>query len=131
MKTETKLIYLRYVLILGGLFLIFGVAPLMHYWPSGWRWDPPQIKYEQMILGVYATLGVFLLIASKNPLAHRSLIWFTVWSSIVHASIMLYQALHYPNEIGHIYGDIAVLYLFAIVLAFLMPRKQPSQTTEK
>ena len=50
---------------------------------------PPE--YEQMILGVYATLGVFLLIASRNPLRHRSLIWFTVWSSVVHAGIMTVQ----------------------------------------
>ena len=40
-----------------------------------------------MIIGVYATLGVFLLIASRNPYAHKSLIWFTVWSSVVHGAI--------------------------------------------
>lgn len=122
MKNETKIFYLRYALILSGLFLIFGVFPLMHYWPSGWRWDPPQVKYEQMIVGVYATLGVFLLIASKNPLANRSLIWFTVWSSIVHATIMLFQAIQDPKEHSHLYGDIPFLYLLAIVLAILMPR---------
>lgn len=123
MKTETKILYLRYALILAGLILIFAIFPLMYYWPSGWRWEPPQVKYEQMIVGIYATLGVFLLIASKNPLEHRSLIWFTVWSSIVHGTIMLCQAIQDPKEIAHIYGDIAALYLLAIVLAFLMPRK--------
>jgi len=41
-----------------------------------------------MILGLYATLGVFLLLPARNPLAHRSLIWFTVWSSIVHGGIL-------------------------------------------
>lgn len=123
MKTETKILYLRYALILAGLILIFAIFPLMYYWPSGWRWEPPQVKYEQMIVGIYATLGVFLLIASKNPLEHRSLIWFTVWSSIVHGTIMLCQVIQDPKEIAHIYGDIAALYLLAIVLAFLMPRK--------
>ena len=54
-----------------------------------------------MILGVYATLGVFLLIASRNPAAHTSLIWFTVWSSVVHARIMAVQALTSPNESPH------------------------------
>lgn len=124
MENEKKIFWLRYALIVSGIFLIFGIYPMMEYWPSGWRWDPPQVKYEQMIMGIYATLGVFLLIASKNPLQHKSLIWFTVWSSIVHASIMLVQALHYPNESGHLYGDIPALYILAGLLAFLMPCKK-------
>jgi hypothetical protein len=57
-----------------------------------------------MIIGVYATLGVFLLIASRNPYAHKSLIWFTVWSSVVHAAIMGVQALSDPTERGHLVG---------------------------
>jgi hypothetical protein len=50
----------------------------------------PTCGYEepQMILSVYATLGVFLLVASRNPLANLSLIWFTVWSSVVHAGVI-------------------------------------------
>jgi hypothetical protein len=51
---------------------------------------------------VYATLGVFLLIAARNPYAHKSLIWFTVWSSVVHAAIMGVQALSDPAERGHL-----------------------------
>jgi hypothetical protein len=94
----TRLSYLRVALILVGLIFIFGVYPLMMaLWPSGWRWSPNQAQYEQMILGVYATLGVFLLIASRNPLRHLSLIWFTVFSSIVHAGIMTVQALRMPS----------------------------------
>jgi ABC-type transport system involved in cytochrome c biogenesis permease subunit len=60
----------------------------MSLWPSGWRWSPNQPQYEQMILGIYATLGVFLLLTSRNPLANLGLIWFTVFSSIVHVGIM-------------------------------------------
>jgi hypothetical protein len=75
-----------------------------------------------MILGVYATLGVFLLIASRNPLAHLSLIWFTVWSSVVHAAIMAVQALTNPDQIAHLWGDVPALLVFAAVLAFLTPR---------
>lgn len=95
----------------------------MYFWPSGWRWEPSQYKYEQMIIGIYATLGVFLLLASRKPLEHASLIWFTVWSSVVHGTIMLLQAIFDPTEHGHLYGDIPALYLLAIVLAYLMPRK--------
>jgi hypothetical protein len=75
-----------------------------------------------MILGVYATLGVFLIIASRNPLAHRSLIWFTVWSSVVHGAIMATQSVIYPEHIGHLWGDVLALFVVAVVLAILMPR---------
>ena len=115
---------LRAALVLVGLIFIFGVYPLMMtWWPSGWRWQPNQPEYEQMILGVYATLGVFLLLAARNPLHHLSLIWFTVWSSLVHAGIMAVQALNMPAERGHLYGDVPALVFVAILLAVLTPRE--------
>lgn len=123
MEKVQKIVYLRYALIVFGIFL-FLLYPLMHVWPSGWRWEPTQYKYEQMIIGIYATLGVFLLIASKNPLKHLSLIWFAIWSNVVHATIMLIQAFVDPLEHGHLFGDIPALYLMAAILAYLMPRKE-------
>ena len=75
-----------------------------------------------MILGIYATLGVFLLIASRNPPAHLSLIWFTVWSSIVHGGIMMAQALTNSEHMGHLYGDVLALFVVASALAVLTPR---------
>jgi hypothetical protein len=123
MNLETRLRFLRVALVLFGLIFLVGVYPLMMaWWPAGWRWQPNQPEYEQMILGVYATLGVFLIIASRNPLQHRSLIWFTVWSSLVHGGIMAVQALNMPAEHGHLLGDIPALLLVAVVLAVLMPR---------
>jgi hypothetical protein len=125
-----RLSYLRVALILVGLIFIFGVYPLMMaLWPSGWRWSPNQAQYEQMILGVYATLGVFLLVASRNPLRHLSLIWFTVFSSIVHAGIMAVQALRMPSEHGHLFGDVPALLIVAILLAFLTPRSAEAAQT--
>lgn len=122
MNPATRLRLLRIALIVFGLIFLFGVYPLMmSLWPSGWRWQPNQPEYEQMILGVYATLGVFLLIASRNPLQHRSLIWFTVWSSLVHGGIMALQAINMPAEHGHLLGDVPALVLVAVVLAVLMP----------
>src|SRR5262249_26079345 len=95
---------LRVVLVLVGLIFIFGIYTLGMVWPSGWVWGEAGPRsfipshYLMMIIGVYATLGVFLIIASKNPVAHPSLIygvvmvvcgiWFTVWSSLVHGGIM-------------------------------------------
>ena len=72
--------------------------------------------------GVYATLGVFLLIASRDPYAHKSIIWFTVWSSVVHGAIMAAQSLSDGAERGHLIGDVPALFLVAIILAALMPR---------
>jgi hypothetical protein len=123
MNLETRLRFLRVALVLFGLIFLIGVYPLMMaWWPAGWRWQPNQPEYEQMILGVYATLGVFLILASRNPLQHRSLIWFTVWSSLVHGGIMAVQAMNMPAEHGHLLGDVPALLLVAVVLAVLTPR---------
>ena len=92
-------------------------------WPSGWSWHTGQSDYLQMILGIYATLGVFLLIASRNPLEHLSLIWFTVWSSVVHGGIMAVQSVANPEHMGHLWGDVLALFLVAGVLAILTPRR--------
>jgi hypothetical protein len=116
---------LKVVLVLVGLIFLFAVYPLMMYlWPSGWRWQPNQPEYEQMILGVYATLGIFLLLASRNPSEHRSLIAFTAWSSFVHAAIMAVQAFRNASEHGHLLGDVPALLIVGVVLIALRPAKQ-------
>ncbi|PWY57621.1 hypothetical protein DGG96_00560 [Legionella qingyii] len=115
---------LRIALVIFGLVFIFAIYPLTFFWPSGWAWHQSgQNVYLQMILGVYATLGVFLLLAAKNPLQHLSLIWFTVWSSIVHGGIMAIQSFYYPQHFAHLYGDVPALFIIAIVLALLTPRR--------
>jgi hypothetical protein len=73
-------------------------------------------------LGIYATLGIFLLMASRDPLKHRSLIWFTVWSSFVPAGIMAGQAILNPEHIGHLYGDVLGLLIVGGILTWLMPK---------
>ncbi len=113
---------LRIALIAVGIAFLL-IYPLMKVWSSGWSWQPGQYEYEQMIVGVYATLGVFLLWASRKPLAHLSLIWFTVWSSFVHGLIMAVQAVIDPAEYGHFFGDIPALFGVAIVLGFLTRRE--------
>jgi len=123
MNSKTKIKYLRVALVVIGLIFIFGIYPLMRYWPSGWVWIPSQSEYEQMILGIYATLGVFLLMAARDPMEHLSLIWFTAWSSVVHGGIMLIQALRNSEEYTHLYGDIPALFIIALVLFLLTPRK--------
>ena len=113
---------LRVSLLVLGIIFVFGVYPLTQLWPSGWAWTPAQPEYLQMILAIYATLGVFLLRAAREPLAHLSLIWFTVWSSAVHALVMAVQAFRDPTERGHLPGDVLVLLLVGIGLAFITKR---------
>jgi hypothetical protein len=74
-----------------------------------------------MILGIYMTLGVFLLLAARNPAQHLGLIWFTAWSSIVHAGVMAVHSFTDPGQMGHLWGDVAALLLTAAVLAALTP----------
>jgi hypothetical protein len=119
---------LKVLLVLVGLIFLVGVYPLMMFlWPSGWRWQPNQPEYEQMILGVYATLGIFLLLASRNPSANRSLIAFTAWSSLVHAAIMAVQAFHNASERGHLLGDVPALVIVGVALMALAPAKQSAE----
>ena len=114
--------YLRIALVVVGIAFLL-IYPLTKIWPSGWVWQPDQSESLQMIVGVYATLGIFLLWASRKPEDHLSLIWFTIWSSAVHGSIMAVQAAIDPAEHGHLVGDVPAMILVAIVLAFLTSRK--------
>ncbi|WP_226664699.1 DUF6632 domain-containing protein [Microbulbifer aggregans] len=124
MDASKKLYWLKILLVVIGLFFIFGIYPMMMWvWPNGWGWTPRQPEYEQMIMGIYATLGVFLVLSARDPLANRSLIWFTIWSSIVHGAIMLVQALVDNTERANLLGDIPALFLVAALLWYFMPRK--------
>ena len=122
MTDAARLLYLRVALILVGLIFLLGIYPLGMVWPSGWAWGVGHSHYHLMIVGVYATLGLFLLMAAKNPAANTSLIWFTVWSSVVHAVIMAVQSFSDPLERGHLLGDVPALLVVAIALAALTPR---------
>lgn len=111
--------------VFGTVFLL--VYPLGMVWPSGWIWhDGEGSYYLQMISGVYFVLGLFLMAAARRPEGHRSLIWFTVWSSVVHAGIMAIQALGDHHETGHLMGDVPALLLVAVVLGLLTPRAETS-----
>jgi tryptophan-rich sensory protein len=81
--------------------------------------DPPLA----MMMSLYATLGVFLLLASRNPSAHRSLIAFAAWSSFAHATVMSVQA--YLNFIARreLIGS-AVFILIGVALIALAPARQ-------
>jgi Na+/pantothenate symporter len=114
---------LRIALIAIGAIFVVGVSLLMRLWPDGFAWEPRQSEYEQMILGIYVVLGIFLLLAARNPLEHLSLIWFAAWSSLVHGFIMLVQALVDPVERANLVGDVPALIIIGVVLIVLTPRR--------
>jgi hypothetical protein len=122
MSNANRLFYLRIALVVIGLIFIFGLYPLGIVWPSGWAWGQGHSHYLMMIIGIYATLGVFLLIASRNPDAHKNIIWFAVWSSVVHGGIMALQSFGEAAERGHLLGDVPALFLIAIILGALASR---------
>jgi hypothetical protein len=129
--TSRKLLQIALVLF-GAIFCL--VYPLAVFWPSGWAWHPgppADSDYFLMIVGVYATLGVFLILAARDPLAHRSLILFTIWSSLVHAAIMAVQALGNPAQHGHLLGDVPALVLVAAVLGALLAAEKAPMTAER
>ena len=131
MADADELKLLRVVLFLVGLIFLAGVYPLMILWPSGWTWHTGHSDYPLMIVGVYATLGAFLIIASRKPLENLSLIWFTVWSSIVHGGIMAIQSFASPENHGHLLGDVPALLVVAIALAAVTPRGERAQALRR
>jgi hypothetical protein len=121
----TALSLLKILLVVFGLAFLL-IYPLAIVWPSGWAWHqgtPSSNDYYMMIVGVYAVLGVFLILAARDPLANRSLIWFAVASSLVHGAIMALQSFGMTegmNHMGHLMGDVPALFAIALVLGGLL-----------
>ncbi len=123
MPATTKLLPLA-LRVFGATFCLLYVIAIV--WPSGWAWHEGSRAtndYFLMIVGVYFTLGVFLIRAAANPAASASLIWFAIWSSVVHAAVMAYESVRNPMHQGHLIGDVPALLIAAIVLAVLMRRE--------
>jgi hypothetical protein len=112
---------LTVVLVLVGLLFMAAVYPIV-----GGVLHPEQSDTgDTMMMSLYATLGVFLLLAVRNPSAHRSIITFAAWSSFAHAIVMSLLGLRMPSErVGFLIGS-AVLVVIGVVLIALAPTKQP------
>ncbi|SFU52621.1 DUF6632 domain-containing protein [Nitrosospira multiformis] len=96
---------------------------MLGLWPSGWTWgvDQGHSHYTLMIIVMYAVLRLFLLLAARKPQAYSAIIWYTIWSSVLHDALMAVQAYIDPAERGHFLGDVPGLFIVAIVLGYLMP----------
>jgi len=105
---------LRIVLVTIGLLFVAAIYPLVRF-----RED----EALQMMLSIYVTLGAFLLIASRNPAAHKSLIAFAAWSSFAHGAVMAVQAIYDPSERIHFLTGAVALIVIGLPLVGLAPRK--------
>jgi hypothetical protein len=116
---------LKIALVVFGIVMLL-IYPLAIVWPSGWAWHegaPSSNDYYMMIVGVYFVLGIFLILAARNPLANKSLIWFTAVSSLVHGAIMAQQSFGMTdgmNHMGHLMGDVPALIGVAVILGGLL-----------
>jgi hypothetical protein len=119
--TSTQSRLLPPFLVFSGLVSL-SALPLHYLWPSGWEWGMEGRHYLHMILVVYATLGVFLILAAKDPPANRSLLMFTAWSSAAHGLLMAWQSFTLHQH-GHLFGDVMAMLVLAIGLFALMPPK--------
>lgn len=107
---------LKAVLVLVGLVFVASVYPLLIF-----------VKQEPalaMMFSLYVTLGIFLLLAVRNPSAHRSLIAFTAWSSFAHAAVMGFQAYRNYVQRGELWGVLALI-IIGLLLVALAPPRQP------
>jgi drug/metabolite transporter superfamily protein YnfA len=106
---------LKGVLVLVGLLFLAGVYPLMMF--------VRQAPTLAMMLSLYVTLGIFLLLAARDPSANRSLIAFTAWSSFAHAALMAVQVFRNLISRGELLG-VAALVVIGVALIALAPTKQ-------
>jgi hypothetical protein len=89
---------------------LLGIPILVFLDPlHGWRWEPHNEIYDQMIVSIYIAIGVFSILSIKDPLKNASFLWFVVWSSVAHGCVMLFHALHSQIHRGHLLGDVWIL----------------------
>jgi chromate transport protein ChrA len=119
---------LKVVLMLVGLFFLAGFYFLtISLWHA--KWHTEQSETEPMFLSVYITLGIFVLLAARNPSANRNLIAFTAWSSLAHASVMVVMAFQAPSGRGGLLSAAGLFGTIGVALIALAPAKQRVERT--
>jgi hypothetical protein len=113
---------LKVVLVLVGLLFSAGIFVLVGSVQSSWQANKESA--DPMFVSLYVTLGVFLLLAARNPSAHRSLIAYAGWANIAHAAVMTVMAIHLPNERRDLLVASALFGFIGGVLVALLPAKQ-------
>src|ERR1700693_3678229 len=116
---------LRILLILFGLIFVAGVYSLISSIRSGWPADREDA--EPMAISLYVTMGIFLLVAARNPSANRGVITFAAWLNIAHGAVMAVMAVHLPNERQDLLIASAVFAAIGAALILLPPPEQLSE----
>ena len=115
---------LKVVLVLLGLFFLVGVYPIVTSFQQANKWGG-----DEMMLSIYVALGVFLLLAARDPSANRSLIAFTAWSGFAHGAVMAVMAFKIPSERRNLLIAVAVLCIIGVTLIALAPAKSSVERT--
>ena len=118
---------LKVVLVLVGLLFSAGIYPVVTSVRSGWEANKEDAL--PMMLSLYVTLGIFLLLAARNPSANRSVIAFAAWSSFAHATVMAVMAVRLAGERGGLLMAAAVFSVIGLALIALAPAKQSGERT--
>ncbi len=114
---------LKIVLALVGLLFTAGIYPIVMYlWRPGN--EPPG---DTMMVSLYVTLGIFLLLAVRNPSAHRSLIAYGGWANIAHATVMALMAIHPASDRSGLLTGTAIFIPIGVALIALAPAKKPAE----
>ena len=114
---------LKVVLVLVGLLFTAGIYPAtMILWGRDRSGDG-----DAMMLSLYFALGIFLLLAARNPSANRSLIALAAWSSFAHATVMAVLAFQHASEHGGLLAAVAVLIIIGVTLIVLAPAKPSAE----
>ena len=140
MSSNRKLLSLA-LIVFGAIFCL--VYPLAMVWPAGWAWHegvPASNDYFMMIAGIYATLGIFLILAARDPARNASLIWFTVWSALAGTAVAVGVgvALVCTRFLGSLlfgispsdpatFAGIAILLMGIALLASYLPARRATQ----
>ena len=110
---------LKVVLVVVGLFFVAAAIPAI----GGIRDPAHSDTGDTMMMGLYATLGIFLLLAVRSPARFRSVIAFAAWSSLAHAAVMTTLGFELPSEKSGFIGGSVLLVVIAALLLVLRPRE--------
>ena len=115
------------LVLVGLLYSFWGYFLFGALWHS--RWLNGHDDVGPMFLSLNTVLGVFLLLAVKQPAKHRSLIAYGAWSSLAHGFTMTIQSAEASAHGIHRNDspwDIVIVGVIGVALLALLPAKQPA-----
>jgi quinol-cytochrome oxidoreductase complex cytochrome b subunit len=120
---------MKIVLVLVGLIFVAGVYPLITSVRDGWQANKEDA--EPMGISLYVMMGIFLLVAARNPATNRGVIVFAGWLNIAHAAVMTVMAVHLPNERQDMLIASAIFAGIGAVLILLLPARPLSGQADR